>query len=50
MAMMKDFLNTLYGIFETMGRARAAAHLARHGLHAEAKALMLSKLDRRHYY
>ncbi len=40
---MKNFLNTLYEIFESMGRAKAAAHFARSGMHAEAKALMLSK-------
>ena len=50
MTMMKKILNNLYEIFETMGRARAAAHLARCGLHAEAKALMLSKLDCDYYY
>lgn len=48
--MIKNFLNALYQIFETMGRATAASHLARCGLHAEAKALMLSKLDRGHYH
>jgi hypothetical protein len=48
--MIKNILSTLNEFFETMGRARAAAHLARHGLHAEAKALMLSKLDRGHYH
>ena len=47
--MIKNFLSTLYEFFEIMGRARAAAHLARHGLHVEAKALMLSKLDCGHY-
>jgi hypothetical protein len=40
---MKRFLNALYEIFEGIGRAKAAAHLARCGMHEEAKALMLAK-------
>lgn len=40
---MKTLLNTIYEIFESIGRAKAASHLARHGLYAEAKALMLAK-------
>jgi hypothetical protein len=40
---MKNFLNTIYEFFESMGRAKAAAHLARCGMHEEAKALMLAK-------
>jgi hypothetical protein len=39
---MKLFLNAIYEILESMGRAKAAAHLAQHGHHAEAKALMLA--------
>lgn len=41
--MIKNFLHSLYQICESMGRAKAAAHLARCGLHAEAKALMLQQ-------
>lgn len=40
---MKSFLNALYEIFESLGRAKAASHLARCGLHDEARALMLAK-------
>lgn len=40
---MKTFLNAVCDLFESMGKARAAAHLARCGLHKEAKALMLAK-------
>jgi hypothetical protein len=40
---MKNFLNTLYEIFEGLGKARAASHLARCGMHKEAKELMLAK-------
>jgi hypothetical protein len=39
---MKSFLNTIYEVMESMGRAKAAAHLSRMGLHQEAKALMLA--------
>jgi hypothetical protein len=39
---MKSFLNAIYEILESIGRAKAAAHLSRQGLHAEAKALMLA--------
>jgi hypothetical protein len=39
---MKNFLNTLYEIAESMGRAKAAAHMARQGFHKEAKAIMLA--------
>jgi hypothetical protein len=38
---MKSFLNTLYEIFEGIGRAKAASHLARCGMYEEAKALMI---------
>lgn len=40
---MKKILNAIYEVLESMGRAKAAACLARHGRHKEAKALMLSK-------
>ncbi len=40
---MKSFLNTLYEISVSIGQARAAAAMARAGMYAEAKALMLSK-------
>jgi hypothetical protein len=40
---MKNFLNTLYIIFESMGKAKAAAHLARCGMHKEARDLMTAK-------
>jgi hypothetical protein len=40
---MKNFLNTLYAIFEGMGRVRAASAMARSGMLEEAKAIMLSK-------
>ena len=38
---MKLFLNALYEIFESLGRAKAASHLARCGMVDEAKALMI---------
>jgi len=40
---MKNFLNTIYEILESMGKAKAAAHLARCGMLKEAKDLMLAK-------
>jgi hypothetical protein len=40
---MKKILNAIYEILESMGRAKAAACLARHGRHEEAKALMLAE-------
>jgi hypothetical protein len=40
---MKTIFNAIYEFFESIGRAKAAAHLSRHGLHAEAKALILTK-------
>jgi hypothetical protein len=40
---MKKILNAIYEILESMGRAKAAACLARHGRHVEAKALMLTE-------
>lgn len=39
---MKKILITIYNIMQSMGRAKAAASLARHGRHAEARALMLA--------
>jgi hypothetical protein len=39
---MKKIFNAIYEIFESMGRAKAAAHLSRQGLHEEAKKLMLA--------
>ena len=40
---MKNFLNTLFEILESLGKAKAASHLARCGMHQEAKDLMLAK-------
>jgi hypothetical protein len=40
---MKTILNALYEIALSIGQARAAAAMARAGMHAEAKAIMLSK-------
>jgi hypothetical protein len=40
---MKSFLNTIYEILESLGKAKAAAHLARCGMIDEAKALMIAK-------
>jgi len=40
---MKNFLNALYTIFESIGKAKAAAHLTRCGMHKEAQALMVAK-------
>jgi hypothetical protein len=40
---MKNLLSTIYEIFESIGKARAAAELSRNGLYEEAKQLMLSK-------
>jgi hypothetical protein len=40
---MKKILNTLYEISLSIGQARAAAAMARAGMHEEAKALMLAK-------
>jgi hypothetical protein len=39
---MKQFFKTVYEVLESLGRAKAAAHLSRQGLHEEAKALMLA--------
>jgi hypothetical protein len=40
---MKNFLNTLYQLSLSIGQARAAAALARSGMHKEARDLMLAK-------
>jgi hypothetical protein len=40
---MKKILNALYEIGISIGKARAAAALARRGLHKEARDLMLAK-------
>jgi hypothetical protein len=40
---MKSFFTAIYEVMESIGRAKAAAHLSRQGLHAEAKALMLAE-------
>jgi hypothetical protein len=40
---MKQFFNVVYEILESMGRAKAAAHLSRQGHYEQAKALMLAK-------
>jgi hypothetical protein len=39
---MKRFLNIVYTVLESMGRAKAAAHMARCGRHKEAQAIMLA--------
>lgn len=39
---MKKIFHKIYTILESMGRAKAAACLARHGRHAEARVLMLA--------
>lgn len=39
---MKKIFNVICEILESIGRAKAAAHLSRQGLHAEAKALLLA--------
>lgn len=38
---MKKIFHTIYSLMECMGRAKAAACLARNGYHAEARAIML---------
>lgn len=40
---MKNFFNAVCDLFESMGKARAAAQLARCGMHKEARDLMLAK-------
>ena len=39
---MKKFFTAIYEVMESMGRAKAAARLARHGHVEQAKALMLA--------
>ena len=39
---MKNFLNTLYKIGLSIGQARAAAAMARAGMHKEAHEMMAS--------
>jgi hypothetical protein len=36
---MKTIVNSIWSFFDAMGTARAAAYLARQGLHKEAAAL-----------
>jgi hypothetical protein len=40
---MKRILNTLYEIALAVGQARAAAAMARAGMHKEAKEIMLAR-------
>jgi hypothetical protein len=40
---MKKILNVLYEIGLSIGQARAAAAMARAGMHEEAKAIMMSR-------
>lgn len=40
---MKTILHAIYEIFESIGRAKAAAHMARCGMLDEAKELMTAK-------
>ena len=40
---MKTFLNALYEISLSIGQARAAAAMARAGMHEEAKAIMMAR-------
>jgi hypothetical protein len=40
---MKRFFNAVYEVLESMGRAKAAAHLSRQGKHEEAKAILLAE-------
>jgi len=37
---MKNFLNTLYNFFQSLGEAKAASAMARAGMHKEAENLM----------
>jgi hypothetical protein len=38
---MKQFFNVVYEILESMGRAKAASHMARCGRYKEAQSIML---------
>ena len=40
---MKNFINTLYEIALSIGQARAAAAMARAGMHKEAREIMLAR-------
>jgi hypothetical protein len=40
---MKHILNKILDIFESLGRARAAAELARAGYYKEARAMMVKE-------
>lgn len=40
---MKSVCNAIYQVLESMGRAKAAAYLSRHGHYEQAKALILAK-------
>lgn len=40
---MKNFMNRVLCFLESLGRARAASELARHGLHQEARRVMLAE-------
>jgi hypothetical protein len=40
---MKRFFNVVYEVLESLGRAKAAAHLSRLGHYEAAKELMLAK-------
>lgn len=40
---MKKLFNTIFSVLESMGRAKAAAHLSRNGNVEGAKALMLAE-------
>jgi len=37
---MKNFLNTLFSFFRSLGEAKAASAMARAGMHKEAENLM----------
>jgi hypothetical protein len=41
MKYIKGIWQSILSIMESMGRAKAAAHLTRMGLHKEARAIML---------
>jgi hypothetical protein len=38
---MKQFFNVIYEVLESLGRAKAAAYLSRHGHYEKAKELMI---------
>jgi hypothetical protein len=40
---MKRFFKKVYEVLESMGRAKAAAHMARCGRYKEAQSIMLDK-------